>query len=222
MAALLAHKNVLERAFGDAQDFEFTVEDGRLFMLQTRSAKRTPLAALLIARDLVAEKLISPKEALDLDAIEMSEIDTTGAPPPLARGIPAGVGVVAGVACFNPPRLALLAEGGRPLILIREFTETVDIEAVSAAAALITARGAWTSHAAVVARQLGKVCLVGCDTLSIDASGRSCRFGGEEVREGDLVTVVGVSGLIYRGALPLRRKKPDELLTEVESWRRQR
>lgn len=225
MTELLRHKDVLERVFADAQDFEFTVEEGRLYMLQTRSAKRTPLAALRIARDLVVEKLISPKDALarlaalDLDAIEISEIDTTGAPPPLARAIPASVGIVSGVAAFDPARLEQLASRGRPLILLREFAETVDIEAVNAAAALITARGARTSHAAVVARQLGKVCLVGCDTLQADPSGRHCRFGSEVVQEGETLTVDGVSGAIYRGALPIRRRKPDELLAELGAWR---
>jgi pyruvate,orthophosphate dikinase len=228
MSELLARAGVLERAFGDAQDFEFTVEDGRLYMLQTRSAKRTPLAALRIARDLVAEKMISPKEALarvealDLDAIEISEIDIAGAPAPLARAVPASVGVVAGIAAFDPTRLRQLADRGRPLILLREFAETVDIEAVNASAALVTARGARTSHAAVVARQLGKICLVGCDTLEVDPSGRSCRFGSVVVEEGEPLTVDGVSGTIYRGALPIRHRKPDDLLAELKRWRGRR
>jgi pyruvate, orthophosphate dikinase len=225
-AELMAGKTVLERTFRDAQDFEFTVEDGRLYLLQCRSAKRTPLAALRIASDLVAEKLIEPKEALtrleglDIDAIEVQGIDTSAAPPPIAKAVPASVGVVAGLAVLDPARLDTYAKRGKPLVLLREFAETVDVEAVAKAAGLVTAKGARTSHAAVVARQLGKVCLVGCAGLEIAADGRSARLEGDVIAEGDALTIDGATGAIYRGELAVVHRKPDALVKELRRWRR--
>lgn len=215
----------LERAFGDMQDFEFTVENGRLYFLQTRSGKRTPLAALRIAHDLVAEKLMTKKAALaslgqfDLDQIEIEELVLADHIRPIARGLPASVGMLSGLAVMDTTRLPELRGRGKPLILIREYAETADISALEAVAALVTRHGARTSHAAVVARQLDKVCVVGCETLSIDASGRSCRFGDETVAEGDELSIDGTAGAVYRGTFSVRRQKPEEMLAAVRSWR---
>lgn len=220
---LAAHKDVLEKTFGDMQDFEFTIEDGKLYLLQARSGKRTPLAALRIARDLVASGIMSPSVALerlrgiDLEHIEYSELVAPEGATPIARAVSAGTGVAVGAAVFDPARVNDLKRGG-PVILLRENAETADIAAIAAADALITARGARTSHAAVVARQLGKVCLVACGALHIDASGRSCRIGETTVREGDVLSVDGAGGLIYAGKLAIRRARPTELLSEIESW----
>ena len=217
---------ILERAFGDMQDFEFTVENGRLYFLQTRAGKRTPLAALKIARDLVASKLITTRTALehiddiDLDSIEFEELVVPDGLQPIARAIPASVGIVAGRAVIDPARLEGLKRRGTPLILIREHAETADINALSETAALVTAHGARTSHAAVVARQLGKVCLVGCVGLNIDASGRACRFGDVTIEEGDEISIDGNTGAVFRGALAIRRRKPLDLLDEIRHWRR--
>lgn len=216
----------LEKAFKDMQDFEFTVEDGRLYLLQTRAGKRTPLAALRIAHDFVAEKKITISVALtklegvDLDAIGIDEFILPDGAAPVARAVPASVGMVAGIAVMDPMRLKDMKQYGKPLILVREHAETADIGALEEADALVTARGARTSHAAVVARQLGKVCLVGCSSLSIDASGRSCRFGDAVVTEGDEISVDGTQGAIFRGALAVQRQKPTALLDEVSHWRR--
>lgn len=215
----------LERGFGDMQDFEFTVEGGTLYMLQTRSGKRTPLAALQIATDLVKEGIIDAQKGasllkgIDLEAIELTQIAVPEGATPLATAIPASVGVAAGVALFDPERVGLYKAKGEPLILLRETTETSDIKALEESAALVTTQGARTSHAAVVARQLGRICLIGCSSLIVDKNLRQCTLGGKLVREGDLLTVDGAAGEIFAGELPIRRVKPEALLKIVHSWR---
>jgi pyruvate,orthophosphate dikinase len=224
-AALLQARGLLEREFGDMQDFEFTVEDGRLYMLQARSGKRTPLAALRIAHDLVTEKIIRPDAALallegvDAAAIEAVELAPLLGTQPIARCVPASAGVAVGVAVFDTGRVEDFKRKGDAVVLLREHTETADIEALSRTEALVTAHGARTSHAAVVARQLGKVCLVGCHLLKIDAGGRSGSFGEVPIQEGELITVDGSSGLVYRGDVPVKRTKPEKLLEEIAHWR---
>ncbi len=224
--AVLQARDLLEREFGDMQDFEFTVEEGRLYMLQVRAGKRTPLAALRIAHDLVEEKIIRPGaalqllEGLDLDAIEVMEL----LPPPgtqaIARCVPASVGIAVGIAVFDTSRVEDFKRQGKSVVLLREHTETADIGALSQAEALVTAHGARTSHAAVVARQLGKVCLVGCHLLKIDAGGRSGSFGAVAIQEGEPITVDGTSGLVFRGEVPMKREKPKTLVGEILSWRK--
>ncbi len=220
---LLRARGVLELEFGDLQDFEFTVEQGHLYMLQSRAGKRTPLAALRIAHDLVSEKIIAPMagakllEGIDLDAIEVVEIASTDNVP-IAEGVPASAGVAMGVAVFDASRAGEFKRQGKPVVLVRENAETSDIEALSKAEALVTMRGARTSHAAVVARQLGTVCVVGCDLLKIDDGQRSGVFGPIAINEGETITVDGTSGLIFRGDLHVRRTRPLKLLAEVRRW----
>jgi pyruvate,orthophosphate dikinase len=214
---------LLEQEFGDMQDFEFTVQEGHLYLLQARAGKRTPLAALRIAHDLVAEKIIAPEvgvrllDGVDLDAIEVVAIATPGAEP-VARGVPASGGAAAGGAVFDVSRVERFRKEGKPVILLRENAETTDIEALSQAQALVTTHGARTSHAAVVARQLGKVCVVGCNLLKIDIGQRSGAFGSIKIQEGELITVDGTSGFIFRGALQVKRVRPEELLAQVKRW----
>ncbi len=223
-AELVAAAETLEQEFGDMQDFEFTVENGKLYMLQARSGKRTPLAALRIATDLVEEGRIEPTQALallkglDLDEIECVGLVSADGAQPLASGVPASAGVATGAAVFDPARVAAFKEKGKPIILMRDQTETSDIKALADAEALVTAHGARTSHAAVVARQLGKTCLVGCRTLAIDPDLRRASFGAEEIREGDTVTVDGTAGIVLRGAVPVTRTKPQDLIDVVRSW----
>lgn len=214
----------LEQEFGDMQDFEFTVEEGRLYMLQARSGKRTPLAALRIATDLVKEGKITPKTALasikgiNLESIEAVELTPPAGRKPLATAIPASSGVAIGVAVFDPARIATYSQKGKPVLLMRERTETSDIRALAEAHALVTARGARTSHAAVVARQLGKVCLVGCQSLAIDESRGRYALGGVEIKEGDTLTVDGTTGAIFLGAIPVTHTKPTELVDIARGW----
>jgi pyruvate,orthophosphate dikinase len=223
--SLVEARPVLEQEFRDMEDFEFTVEEGRLFLLQSRTGKRTPLAALRIAHDLAEEGLISEAQALaridavDLDAIENVTLQPVGDRAPLGHGTPASTGVAIGVAVYDPERVAALKLAGKPIILIRENAETSDIDALSEAVALVTAEGARTSHAAVVARELGKVCVVGCEGLAIDASGRKGAFGAQTIEEGEVLSVDGVKGEIYRGEVGVLRERPTELLAKVAQWR---
>ena len=221
---LIDARGKLEHEFADMQDFEFTIEEGRLLMLQTRSGKRTPIAALRIAHDLVQEKLITPDVALErlrdieIDAIEHVCFRNDGRQLPFLQGMSAGTGVAVGAAVFDPERATALQRSGTPAVLVRESAETGDIEALANAVALVTAQGARTSHAAVVARQLGKPCVVGCRGLVIDPSGRSAAIGDSKITEGEMLSVDGDGGIIYRGALEVIRSRPTELIEKIHSW----
>lgn len=223
-AALKEARPLLEQEFGDMQDFEFTVEEGRLYLLQTRTGKRTPLAALRIAVDLVDEGLIAPSQALerlatlDLEAIETVHLKGATGQEPIACGTAASTGIAAGAAVFDPERLAAVKRKAGSVILVREAAETSDIGALAEADALVTAQGARTSHAAVVARQLGKVCVVGCDSLVIEASGRRARFGAQTIEEGCTISVDGTGGAIFRGKVEVVSERPTKLLEKVYQW----
>jgi pyruvate,orthophosphate dikinase len=222
--ALLGMRTLLEQEFNDMQDFEFTVEDGRLYLLQSRIGKRTPLAALRIAHDLAAVGLISTAQAVsrlrnvDLDRIETVRLQPTPDQAPLTEGIAASPGVVIGAVAFDPTRVSVLKRRGKPIILVRPHAETADMRALADAAALIAVRGARTSHAAVVARQLDKACIVGCKGVAIDASGRSGTFGNVPIREGETLSIDGASGQIYRDEIVVVKERPVELLNEVRMW----
>jgi pyruvate,orthophosphate dikinase len=223
--ALIAARPLLEQEFGDMQDFEFTVEENQLYLLQTRTGKRTPLAAARIACDLVAEGLITQADALarvdtiEIDALETESLRPEAGDAPIAHGTSASAGVAVGAVVFDPERVGALKHRGAPLILVRETAETGDIGALSEAAALVTAEGARTSHATVVARQLGKVCVVGCQGIMIDASGRKAKFGSETIEEGMIVSVDGARAEIYAGAVEMVKARPTELLAKIASWR---
>lgn len=213
----------LEATFGDVQDFEFTVQDGRLFLLQTRRAKRTPWAALKIAIDLVAEGLMQPKEALDrLNGIDLNNVARSHLSlpqtAPLARATVAGIGVIAGRIALDPDAAKRFGGGGDPTILVRRETTTADIMGMANAAGILTALGGRTSHAAVVARQLGKVCLVGCADLLIDPLGRTCRIGSHDFAEGDWLTLDGDQGAVYAGRLEVVVERPEAALARVAGW----
>jgi pyruvate,orthophosphate dikinase len=217
-------RNILEATFGDAQEFEFTVQDGRLYLLQTRAAKRTPWAALRIAVEQVREKLARPAEALarlegiDLDRLERRRLEANGAVQ-LALAQPASIGVAAGAIALDPKACERLAARGKPVILVRLETSTEDIAGIAASAGLLTARGGRTSHAAVVARQLGKVCLVGCSELRIDAKTRTIRLGGRKFKEGEVVCLDADGGRVFAGEPKAVVERPTEWLAEVAKWR---
>ena len=218
----------LESLFLDVQDFEFTVQEGRLFLLQSRTAKRTEWAALKIDCDLVREGLIDRREALarlgglDLDAIRMFRLAAHDGRPPLCKGIAAGPGVAVGPIALDLQAAARLAATGRPPILVRNDISTDDIAGLAVAAGILTARGGRTSHAAVVARQLNKVCVVGCSGLSIAADGRGCRIGGDWFHAGDELSLDGHGGGVYAGKLDVIEERPVEYLAEVSSWKSER
>lgn len=213
----------LEREFTDMQDFEFTVQDGQLHLLQTRSGKRTALASARIALDLMDEGLIDAATALERTA-ELREEDvgtlrlaSQGRPDsavePLDHAIPASPGVVSGEIALDGQRAAARAGVGTSVVLVRQDAQTSDISALELALGLLTQRGARTAHAAVVARQLGKVCLVGCESLRIDLSARTVQIGSAVLHEGDVITLDGNDGAIYPGAVAAVMV-PDEALLE--------
>lgn len=219
-------RTVLEDEFRDMQDFEFTVENGRLQLLQTRAGKRTPWAALRIAVDMVNEERISQGEALRrLDGLAVDKLERLRIAPgaltaPLATAVPAGIGVATGEIVFDPKRAVELCAEGRKVILVREDIATDDLDGLAAAEGVLTVAGGRTSHAAVVARQLGKVCLVGCAALRLDETQRGCTLGQERLHEGDIVTLDGDNGRIYAGRLALLRERPETELTQLAAWRR--
>ncbi len=214
----------LETLFGDAQDFEFTVEDGRLWLLQTRTAKRTPWAALHIACDLVDEELIDPATAVqrlrdvDLDSITRVRLAGGATAQPIAHGMPAGTGIVTGHAVSSIDAVRRYAEDQQTVVLIRDEASTEDISALALCQGLVTATGARTSHAAVVARQLGVVCVVGCQDLTVDMDQGRVTIAAHQLDEGDVITVDGTTGLVYRGEMEVRLERPQELIDRVRCW----
>ena len=214
----------LEALFGDAQDFEFTVQSGTLFLLQSRRAKRTDWAALAIAVDMVSEGLLTQADGLArLDGIDLKTVvRTTFAPPVsavLAVAQVASIGVASGAIALDPDAVKRLAAAGTPAILVRRDTVTSDIEGMALAAAILTASGGRTSHAAVVARQLGKVCLVACPDLAIDMDHRQCRIGGTVLHENDFLSLDGNTGSVHAGRLGLVTERPERALAVVAEWR---
>jgi pyruvate, orthophosphate dikinase len=225
MQKLASVGEALEASFRDAQEFEFTVENGELFMLQTRTAKRTALASLRIAVEQVESGQISPQEALgrlsaiDLDAIVIRRVDS--ATPPLGHAIPAGAGVAQGPAAFSVDAAQAFAARGTPAILVRNEVATADIAGIAVVAGVLTASGGRTSHAAVVARQMGKVCLVGCADLAIDEAAKLAKLGDVVIHEGDPLCLDGEAGTIYANSPSISSERPEVLLTQVAAWRAQ-
>jgi pyruvate,orthophosphate dikinase len=205
---LLETQDRLERHFRDMQDLEFTVERGRLFLLQTRTGKRTAAAAVRIARDMVQEGMIDPHEAVrrvpaqHIDQLLHPVIDSSVRAEPLCQGLPASPGAASGVAVFDPDVAERRAGGGESVILVRDETTPEDFHGLVAARAVLTARGGMTSHAAVVARGMGKCAIVGAKDLDIDVEQRRFVVNGTMVREGDWLTLDGSSGKVYAGDLP--------------------
>ena len=215
----------LEVLFGDAQDFEFTIQSGALFLLQTRRAKRTDWAALEIAVDMVAEGLLTPSKALArLAAIDLNSVVRTSfagpVPETLAVAQAASMGVVSGAVALDSDAVKRLTAAGTPAILVRLETVTTDIEGMALAAGILTGSGGRTSHAAVVARQLGKVCLVACAGLEIDPVRRHCRIGGTVVNEGDLLSLNGNTGAVHLGRLAQVTERPERALAAIAVWRK--
>ncbi len=212
---------LLERHYRDMQDIEFTIQAGELFILQSRDGKRTPLATLRIAVDLVDEGVLDEIEAgqqlagLDIEAIRVRRVAT--AAEPIANGTPASGGVASGTIAFSAERAEQDALE-TPVILIRPTASPDDIEGIRAAAGLLVSRGGRTSHAAVVARQLGKVCVVNCNALVIDLGRHRCEIGGAEFREGDVISIDGDTGAVYRGTVEVKEERPDVLIKAVKTW----
>jgi pyruvate,orthophosphate dikinase len=206
-SVLLATQERLERHYRDMQDIEFTVERGKLYVLQTRSGKRTAAAALRIATDMVAEELIDKTEAVrrvpaaHLDQVLHPIIDPSVEARALCVGLPASPGAVSGVAVFDPDSAEERASAGEAVILVREETTPEDFHGMAAARGILTARGGMTSHAAVVARGMGKCAVVGCTEISVDIRQRHFSVNGRKIDEGDWLTLDGATGRVFAGNL---------------------
>ena len=216
----------LERHYRDVQDLEFTIERGKLFMLQTRNAKRTAEAAVRIALDLVAEGLIDRRRAVamvnaqSLDQLFHARIDPNEKIGVVCKGLNASPGAAAGQIVFSAEDAVTWKEQGRKTILLRTETNPDDVHGMIAAEGILTAKGGATSHAAVVARGMGKPCVVGCDVLRIDRAKKRASVGAVELDEGDWITIDGTTGNVVLGELNLIRppsRLPDWLATFL-SW----
>ena len=210
----------LEKHYKDIQDFEFTIQDERLFMLQTRSGKRTGYAAVVIATDLVAERLITPKEAvLLIDPESLSQLLAPGFDPVewkkipvVTTGLPASPGAACGQVVFSSEQAVAWTQQGKPVILVRRETVPDDIHGMFVSQGILTATGGMTSHAAVVGRQMGKPSIVGAGALEVDEHAKQFRVGGHTVKEGDFVSFDGLSGEVKLAKVASR---PSEILQVV-------
>ena len=215
--------NRLEQDFGDIQDVEFTIENGKLWILQTRAAKRTPQAALRLAVDFVKEGRIAPAEALrrlngfDLCSLVTDRLVISG--EPRGRGNGASAGIAVGRAVFDSETAARLSAGGDPVILVRPEITTADVAGFAVSAGIMTATGGRTAHAALVARQMEKPCVAGCTDLAVDVGRRCARLAGAAIEEGDWLSIDGEAGTVYFGRGEILHERPEAALAEVEAWR---
>ena len=201
--------NTLENHYKDMQDMEFTVEDRKLFMLQTRNGKRTAAAAVKVAVDLVKEGLIDKDTAVmrvEPDMIDqllhpVFDADELKKATPVAKGLPASPGAATGQICFSADDAAAFVAEGRKVILVREETSPEDLAGMVAAEGILTARGGMTSHAAVVARGMGKCCVAGCKDIVVDEAAKTMTVAGKVYKEGDSISLNGTDGSVYTEAI---------------------
>ena len=214
----------LEGHYKDMQDLEFTIENGKLYMLQTRNGKRTAAAALKIASDLVDEGVIDKAEALrriepaQLDQLLHPAIDPSNTAKPITKGLPASPGAAVGGLVFDADTAAEKGEKGEAVVLVRYETTPDDIHGVLVAQGVLTAHGGMTSHAAVVARGFGKPCVAGATTIKIDVEGKKLTIGDHVFNEGDVVTLNGSTGEVFGEALKLIPPRINEDFQRVVAW----
>lgn len=207
-ADLVADYKMLENHYKDMQDIEFTIENGKLWILQTRNAKRTVNAALKVAVDLVAEGLITKQEAVlrinpeDLNQLLHPRLDPKAKKILIATGLPASPGAASGQMVFVSSVAEEWAKNGKKVVLVRAETSPEDIGGMAASTGILTARGGMTSHAAVVARGMGKPCVAGCSTLVINEKTKTLTVKGKTYHEGDYITFDGANGEVYEGLVP--------------------
>src|SRR3989442_8863648 len=210
----------LERHYKDVQDFEFTIQDEKLFMLQTRSAKRTGYAAIVIATDFVDEKLVTPKDAILLvDPESLNQLLAPGFDPAEwkkiptdTKGLPASPGAASGQVVFSADSAVEWSQQGKPVILVRRETVPDDIHGMFVSQGILTATGGMTSHAAVVGRQMGKPSVVGAGGLEIQEHAKQFRVSGQTVKEGDYLSFDGLSGEVKLARVA---SKPSEILQVI-------
>ncbi len=223
-AELLATMARLEAHYGDMQDIEFTIEQGHLYLLQTRNGKRTAQAGVRIACDMVEEGVITREQAVQridpnqLDQLLHPTIDPTATRDLVASGLNASPGAGVGEVVLDADTAEQRGKAGIAVILVRWETTPDDIHGVIVAQGVMTAHGGMTSHAAVVARGMGKPCVVGIDGLQIDMQDRSIIIGGRKILEGETITMDGSTGEVFAGALPLVPPRFDEYFQRITSW----
>ena len=214
----------LETHFLDMQDIEFTIQKGKVWLLQTRRGKRSAHAAIHIAMDMVSENILSKKEALlrvepiQLDQLLHPMIDPEAPKEVLAKGLPASPGAATGQVVFSPDEAEEWVNQGKKVILVRMETSPEDIHGMNVASGILTARGGATSHAAVVARGMGKCCIVGCHELYIDIKNEQMTLRDKKIQLGDVITINGTTGEIYLGAVPTIKPKLDQAYYTFMSW----
>ena len=216
-AQLLDVRKKLEKHFKDVQDIEFTVQEGKLYMLQTRNGKRTAAAALKFAADMVKEKLIdwetaimrNPADQLEQLLAPIFDLAEVKKAKAIATGLPAGPGAATGKIYFNADRAVIAAEKGEKVLLVRVETSPEDLRGMIAAEGILTARGGVSSHAALVARQMGKVCVCGAAAVSIDYDKKTTTIAGHTFKEGDYLSIDGTAGTVYAGQI---KTAPSEIV----------
>ena len=215
---------LLEKHYRDLQDIEFTIEQGKLYLLQTRSGKRTAAAAVKIAVDMVKESLISKEEAIlrvdpdQLNQVLHKRLDTKVKFNVLAKGLPASPGAASGYVVFDANEAERCGQNGDKVILVRMETTPDDIHGLVMAQGVLTSRGGMTSHAAVVARGMGKPCVCGCEALNIDYKAKKMTVGDSEIKQGDLITMDGGTGQVILGKVPVISPEMSEELQLLLQW----
>jgi pyruvate,orthophosphate dikinase len=218
------YAHLLERHYRDMQDLEFTVENGKLYMLQTRNGKRSAVAAVRIAVDMVAEGLITKEEAVlrvqpaQVEQLLHPRIDPAAQVKVIARGLNASPGAASGKAVFDADTAVEWSKAGEKVVLVRPETSPDDVHGMIVAQGILTARGGATSHAAVVARSIGKPCVAGTETVKIDLEKRTLTADGVVLGEGDLISINGSTGEVIQGAVPLIRPEMTPELNQLLGW----
>jgi len=221
---LLKFRDILEHRYREVQDFEFTIERGKLYMLQTRSGKMNAEARVKTAVDMVKEGIITKEEAIlrlypeQLEKLMHKRIDPKSNAKSIARGLAASPGAASGIAIFSADDAEREGKAGKDVILVREETKPEDVHGFFASQGILTSRGGKTSHAAVVARGIGKPCISGCEAIRIDVRAKKAYIGKAVIKEGDVLTIDGSSGDVYLGEVSMIEPELDEELLELLKW----
>jgi len=224
--SLIEIRDKLEKHYKDMQDMEFTIQQGKLYILQTRNGKRTAAAGVRMAVEMVDEGLLTKEEALlkvDAEALEHLlhkglDVDDKKSKDSIAKGLPASPGAAVGKVVFTADEARDKAQEGEVVILVRQETSPEDIEGMHAAVGILTSRGGMTSHAAVVARGMGKCCVAGCSELNISEHDKVVEVNGNTIKEGDMITLDGSTGEIYIGEIKLVEPELSDNFTKIMEW----
>ncbi len=221
---MLSYLRKLENHYRDVQDVEFTIEQNRLWILQARRGKRTPHAAVKIAFDMTKQGIISKSEAVmrispdDVESLLHPTVSSIAKEPPLIKGIAASPGAVSGQAIFSTPKAIKMGRAGKKVILVRPKSSAEDVGGMAHSVGFLTATGGMTSHAAVVARGMGKPCIVGCDGIKMEDNTHEALFGNQVIKEGNIITIDGTTGAVYQGSIPTKEPELSIEFKAILSW----